>query len=452
MTTQPSVIDGTEARAGAPRGWPSAGVGWYAVFVISLSLLVNFLDRGILALLVPYIKSDLRLSDFQISLVMGFAFVMFYMIAGLPIARYADRGHRRNLISFGLLLWSLATAMCAWSRSFVSLFAFRMGVGVGEACTGPASFSLLGDLFPPEKMPRVLAIMNFGFIAGTGLALVIGGTIVQSLATAGAIVFPVFGPLRIWQAAFLLVGLPGLVVSLMMLSVPEPARRETGPQPSIAQVLAFLVANRWVYGPLIATIAINTIVAVGSSSWGPAFYMRTFGWTIGRVGLTLGLVWLVVAPFGAMIGGSLAEALARRGRHDANLLVVVLSMLVSTPFAVLAPLMPTASLAIVMQAVAVFGAALLFGPQNAAIQVVTPNRMKGQVTAVVLFGFNIIGFGLGPTVTALFTDYLFRDERQVGHALATCHALLGPLAFVIMLIGMKPYARAVARMQRDGVS
>ncbi len=450
MTTHLPTGDAVPVPADPQRAWPSARVGWYAIFVISLSLLVNFLDRGILALLVPFLKADLLLSDFQLSLVMGFAFVMFYMVAGLPIARYADRGHRRNLISFGLLLWSVATALCAFSRNFVSLFAFRTGVGVGEACTGPASFSLLGDLFPPEKMPRALAIMNFGFIAGTGLALVIGGTIVQSLASVHHIVFPVFGELRIWQAAFLLVGVPGLAVSLMMLSMPEPVRREGGVQPSVSEVIGFLVVNRWVYGPLIATVAINTIVAMGSASWGPAFYMRTFGWSIGRLGLVLGLVWLIAAPVGAMLGGLLAERFARRGRDDANLLVVMISMAINIPFAILTPLMPTATLAVVMQTGAVFGASLLFGPQNAAIQVVTPNRMKGQVTAIVLFGFNIIGFGLGPTITALFTDYLFKDEMQVGHALAVCTAILGPLAFVIMLIGVKPYARAVARMREIG--
>lgn len=430
--------------------WPSARVGWYAVFLISLSLLVNFLDRGILSLLVPSIKADLKLTDTQISLVMGFAFVMFYMVAGLPIARYADKGHRRNLIAFGLLLWSVATATCALARNFVSLFALRMGVGVGEACTGPASFSLLGDLFPPEKMPRALAVMNFGFIAGTGLALLIGGTIVQILSTSPLIVVPVLGELRIWQAAFLVVGVPGLLVALLMLTLPEPVRRVAGPRPSIKQVLAFLVANRWVYGPLIATISINTVVAVGSASWGPAFYMRTFHWSIGQIGLVMGILWLAVAPVGAMLGGLLAEALARRGRHDANLLVVIVSMLINVPFAILSPLMPTAWLAVAMQAVAVFGASLLFGPQNAAIQVVTPNQMKGQVTAVVLFGFNIIGFGLGPTVTALFTDYLFRDEMQVGHALAACHALLGPIALLILFVGLKPYGRAVERMQLTG--
>jgi MFS family permease len=434
----------TDAAATGAAPWPDERVGWFAVGVLALSLLVNFLDRGILALLVPYIKADLALSDTQISLLMGFAFVVFYMFAGLPIARYADHGGRRNLIALGLVTWSLATALCGLARSFLGLFACRIGVGVGEACTGPASFSLLGDLFPPEKLPRAIAVMNFGFIAGTGGALLIGGAVVQLLANAAAVSLPILGEMRVWQAAFIVVGLPGLVVALLMLCVPEPARRTAGPPPSVGEVVRFLVANRAVYGPLIIAIAINTVVAYGAASWGPAFYARVFGWSMGMIGLALGLTWLICAPLGAFAGGLLAERWARQGREDANMRVTLLALAINIPFATAAPLMPVAEWAVVMNAIAIFAVSLLFGPQNAAFQIITPNRMKAQVTAVMLFAFNIIGFGLGPTVTALFTDYVFRDEMQVGRALAACTAILGPIAFVILLAGVKPYARAVA--------
>lgn len=432
-----------------PDAWPSPRIGWYAVVVLSLSLLVNFLDRGLLALLVPQLKADLHLSDTQISLIMGFAFVLFYMVLGLPIARFADVGNRKRLIAAGLVLWSGATALCGAARSFGQLFLFRVGVGVGEACTGPASFSLLGDLFPPEKLPRALAVMNFGYIAGNGLALLIGGTLVSLLAHADSVVVPILGELRVWQAAFLAVGMPGLLVALLMLTVPEPVRRVEGKAPSIGEVARFLSENRMVYGPLIGSISIATIVGVGSASWSPAFYMRTFGWDVGLVGLVTGLTWLVVAPVGAILGSQLAERFARAGHDDANLRVVIYSMLIAFPFLAAAPLMPTGWLAALLNAIGIFGTSLLFGPQNAAIQIVTPGRMKGQVTAVMLFGFNIIGFGFGPTVTALFTDYLFRDEMQVGYALSTCYALLGPIAFGLLLIGLKPYGRAVAAARQQ---
>jgi MFS family permease len=434
----------TIPQAPVEMPWPSARTGWYAVFVISLSLLVNFLDRGIVPLLVPFIKADLQISDTRMSLIMGFAFIAIYAFAGLPIARYADRGSRKGVITLGLGLWSLATALCGSARGFWSLFACRAGVGIGEACTGPASFSLLGDLVPPERMPRVLSVMNFGFIAGNGLALIILGSLIQLLSASPTVTLPILGEMRMWQAAFVLVGLPGLLVTALMATVPEPVRRVGGSQPSVGEVIAFLWERRAVYLPLILTISINTMAAVGLISWGPAFYIRVWHWDIGTIGLVNGLIWLLVAPVGAMIGAKMAERFAAAGHDDANLRVVIYAMAINIPCVILMPLMPSAALSATMLALGVFGASLLFGPQNAAIQVVTPGRMKGQVTAVILFGFNIIGYGLGPTVTALFTDYVYRDELQVGYALSTCYAILGPIAFLIMLSGLKPYGRAVA--------
>lgn len=429
--------------------WPSARSGWYAVFVLSLSLLVNFLDRGIITLLVPQLKADLQLSDTEMSLIMGFAFVLFYMVAGLPIARYADHGRRTRLIAIGLGLWGGATALCGLSKSFMSLFAFRVGVGVGEACTGPATYSLLGDYFPPNKLPRAIAVLNFGFIAGNGLAILIGGTLIAMLLNMGSISLPFIGELRVWQLAFMLVGIPGLLVALLMLTVPEPPRRILGDPPSVNAVILFLKEKRWVYGPLIIGIALNTIVSVGIMSWGPAFYMRTFDWPIEKVAIVSGSLTLLIMPVGAFLGSTLAEKWANAGRADANLRVVLLALTCSFPFMVAFPLMPTGMLAAGVWGVGMFFTSLLFGPQNAAIQLVTPNRMRGQITAVVLFGFNVIGFGLGPTVLAVMTDQVFQDEMQIGYAMATTTALLSPIALIVLLLGLKPYTRAVVEIQTN---
>ncbi|WP_321396936.1 MFS transporter [Emcibacter sp.] len=428
--------------------WPSARRGWYAVFVITLSLLINFLDRGIIALLVPNIKADLQLSDTQLSLIMGFAFVMFYMFAGLPIARYADHGNRKKLIAVGLALWGGATALCGLAKSFNTLFAFRVGVGVGEACTGPASYSLLGDYFPPEKLPRAIAFLNFGFIAGNGLALLIGGTVVGILAAnASAFSFPIIGELRVWQLAFIVVGIPGLLVSLLMLTVREPVRRVAGKAPSIKEVGDFLMNKRWVYVPLIIGISLNTIVAVGHASWGPAFFMRTYGWSVATVGLVSGLTFILLMPVGAMLGSMMAERWTREGRADANMRVVIFALIVSLPFMIAAPLMPVGWMAAGLNAIGMFFTAFLFGPQNAAIQLATPNRMRGQISALVLFGFNVIGYGFGPTVLALITNYVFRDEMQIGYAMATSYAIISPIALVILWLAVKPYAETIREIQ-----
>jgi MFS family permease len=429
--------------------WPSERVAWYATFVLMLTLLVNFLDRGIIGLLVPYIKADLQLSDSQIGLIMGFAFVMFYVIAGLPIARYADHGNRRKLIAIGMALWGGATALCGFAGSFAALFAFRVLVGVGEACTGPASFSLLGDYFRPHRLPRAIAFLNFGFIFGNGLAQIVGATVIITLVAAGSIHLAMLGEVRLWQAAFLICGIPGLLVGLLMLTVPEPPRRVTGPVPSVKAVARFVADHKGVYLPLILGISLNTIVFIAQQSWGPTFLQRTYGWSIGQSGLVTGAALLLFLPPGAILGGMWAQRLALRGYHDANIRVSLYACALSWPFLLAAPLMPNGWLSMGMTAIGLFCTSLLFGPQNAAIQAATPNRMRGQVTALVLFGFNVIGVGLGPSVLAFLTDFVFQDENQIRYALATCYAVISPIAFVILWSGLKPYGRRIAQLERE---
>jgi MFS family permease len=285
--------------------------------------------------------------------------------------------------------------------------------------------------------------MNFGYILGNGLAILIGGTIVGLFAASPTAHLPLLGELRIWQATFVVVGLPGLLVALLMLTVKEPPRRIPGEPPPVRAVVHFLGENRWVYGPIIVGIALNTIAAVGLASWGPTFFMRTYGWTVEQVALVLGLIWILALPFGSILGGAIAERWTRRGILDANIRLTLIVCAAAAPFMIAAPLMPSGGLAALLMGIGMFLTSMLLGPQNAAIQTVTPNRMRAQVSAVVLFALNIIGFGLGPTVTAVFTDYVFRDEMQIGSAIATCNALLPPLAILVMWMGLKPYGQAV---------
>jgi MFS family permease len=451
-TSEPEIERAASSRAERP--WPSRGRAWYAVFVFALVLCVNFLDRGILPLLVQPIKRDLGLTDTQISLLMGFAFVVFYVILGLPIARLVDRSSRRLIIGVGVALWSGATALCGLAHSFVQLFLARVGVGVGEACVGPATYSMLADLFSREQLPRAVSVLNFGFIAGIGLSAILGGTVIGALEQLPPVTVPIIGLLRPWQLAFLVVGIPGLLVALLMGTVVEPIRRDLAVASSTAgvvghtipirDVVRYLWDNRKVYGPMYLALALQAIPSQGAISWGPTFFIRVHHWTPREVGLAFGAVTLLVAPPALMIGGLLAERLAKRGINDANLRVQLLAICLWIPGAVLMPMMPTPPLALAAFGVSLFFAMMAPGPQNAALQSVTPNRMRGQTTALFLFVFNIVGFGCGPTVIALITDYVFHDDTRVGSALALATVILGPLSAWALARGLKPYGRLIA--------
>jgi MFS family permease len=334
------------------------------------------------------------------------------------------------------------------------LFAARVGVGVGESCNGPATYSMLSDLFPREKLPKAIAVLNFGFMFGSGLALIVGGTVIQMVMTRPDVTLPLVGTLRPWQLAFIVVGLPGLLVAALVATIREPVRRgfvresgKTRRAVPVPEIISFLHDNRHTYGPLFLGTGLKALLAFGTSVWVPEFMIRKFGWTIGDIGLALGSILFVVAPLGLLCGGALAERLAKRGYADANLRVVLMASLGLIPTSILFPLMPSAGLALAVMALNTFIGSLGPGPQNAALQVVTPNRMRGQVTALFLAVFNLIGFGLGPTFVALLTDQLFGADRFLPYSLSLTAAILGPVAAFVIWRGMKPYGESVLRAE-----
>jgi MFS family permease len=202
-----------------PTPWPSPLRAWYAVAVLVLAFVFSFIDRIVIALLVEPIKADLGISDFDIGLLQGFAFAIFYALLGIPIGRLSDRISRRGIIATGIAVWSLMTAACGLARSFFGLFLARVGVGVGEATLSPAAYSMISDYFPREKLGRALGVYQSGAMLGAGIAFLVGGAAVQLLSAYDGQVLPVLGPVRMWQLAFFAVGLPGLLIALLMLTV-----------------------------------------------------------------------------------------------------------------------------------------------------------------------------------------------------------------------------------------
>ena len=199
---------------------------WYFLSIMTLSFAVSFIDRQVMTLLIEPIKSDLLINDTQVSLLIGFAFSIFYISMAIPIARLVDRGNRVNIISLGVFFWSLMTAVCGLAKNYWQLFLARVGVGVGEATLTPAVYSLIPDYFPKEKLGTAVGFYMLGMSFGTGFALVLGGAILSYVSNIGDIVFPIVGTLRPWQVTFVIVGLPGIFLALLIkLSIREPVRR-----------------------------------------------------------------------------------------------------------------------------------------------------------------------------------------------------------------------------------
>ena len=433
-----------------PMDYPPTGQAYWALFIFALSLLINSLDRGIINLLIEPIKRDLHLTDVQVSLLMGFAFVVFYILLGFPIASLADSKSRRLIVSFGLFCWSGMTALCGVAQNFWSFFFCRVGVGVGEACTGPATLSMLADYFPPAKLTRAIAFMSFGGIAGVGLAQMIGAAVVQSVQGVPDLHVPIVGTIHNWQMVFFVVGLPGLIVAALMLTVVEPRRRgrfrlaASMAKVPWSTVLQFVAKNWKCYIPMFCAMGLSTIVHTGTLAWSIVFYQRTYDWSPYQTGYVLGLVALITSPVGMLLGAWFAERYAARGFDDANMRVVAWAATFAIPWSILGPLMPSPWLAASMAAIGGIIFSIGAAPMSASLQVITPNEMRGRVTALYLFIANVLGTGLGPTVIATLTDVVFHDESKLRYSLVLA-ALFGWVPAACYWYARRHYREAVIR-------
>lgn len=432
----------------ADRARPATGnaYGWYVVGVLVLAYTVSYVDRTILTLLVKPIRESLQISDTQISLLHGLAFALFYTGFGIPIAWLADRGNRRNIITAGIVVWSGMTAACGFARSFGQLFLARVGVGVGEAALGPAAYSLLGDYFRGPSLSRALSVYTSAIYIGAGLALIIGGAII---ATVAPLDIPGVGHFEPWQVVFLFVGLPGLVVALLMLTVREPLRTglragtKAGQALPLRDVAAYLGERRGTYGYLMAGFAASSLLWNGANGWIPTFFIRTYGWTAAEVGLRFGLVLLVFGTAGVLFGGVLGSRLIARGHADGNVRVGVISALLAGPAGVIAPLMGDPMLSLAAWAAFCFVGSMPYGVAGAAFTEITPNQMRAQVTAVYFFFLNLAGIGLGPTVVALVTDRVFHDDLAVRYSLVVVAAIAAPLSALLLWRALRPFRRCL---------
>lgn len=421
--------------------------GWYTVGVLTVAYVFSFIDRSILTLLVGPIRADLGITDTQISLLHGLAFALFYTLLGIPLASLADRRNRRNIIVAGVAFWSLATAACGLARNFWQLFLARVGVGVGEAALSPAAYSMLADSFPRERLGRALSVYTLGAFAGMGLALIIGGAVISSVSGAGSTPLPLVGEVRPWQLVFFIVGLPGLLVALWVWTLREPDRRGVPARHAgqgLRELLAWMGRHRRVFATHLLGFALLGMVLNSLSAWTPSHLIRNFGLKPGDAGFWLGTLILIFGTSGVVLGGLLADRLQQGARVNAPLRVGVASAAGSALFGSVAPLADSLPLTLALYAPLIFFSTFAYGAAPAALQMMTPAPMRALASAFYLFFLNLIGMGLGPTLTALLTDQLFGDDGMVGQSLALVVGISATLAGVVLTAGLRPFANAVS--------
>jgi MFS family permease len=282
-----------------------------------------------------------------------------------------------------------------------------------------------------------------GIYIGSGLALILGGLVIEFASAQESFVLPLVGAVRTWQVVFFVVGLPGLLVALLLLTIREPPRQGERTKVigvvSLADLRTYLWGNRGTFTCLYLGIALAALNGYGAAAWIPTFFIRRHGWAAGDTGLVVGLVIGVFGTAGIVTGGRLADWLRLRGQSDANLSVALLGVVAWLPFGVPFSLVPSGPWAAVLLAPAFFFSSMPFGLAPAAIQQLMPNTMRAQASAIYLFVINLIGLGLGPTVVAVLTEDVFRDKNALHLSLLVTGVVAHVSAALLLWRGLKYY-------------
>ncbi|MDB6011578.1 MAG: major facilitator superfamily 1 [Gammaproteobacteria bacterium] len=428
--------------------YPSRRVAWYTVFVLMICYTLSYCDRQILAFLVGPMKQELHISDTQVGLLQGIAFVFVYTVCGLPMGALADRVSRRNLVALGVVVWSVMTSLSSVARSFVSLAIARMGVGIGEATLSPCAFSMITDSFPKERLSSAMSVYTMGIQLGSGLALVIGGLVAQALSQMSPVELPLLGPIAAWRVTFLIVGLPGLLVALLLLTVREPPRQSVllDSSGSVAKLDFRAVVEqlrlRWR-----TTVGLALIIGCQATcnyallGWGPTFFDRIHHWPKSRTGLVLGLTTLGCGCLGLFVGGYLSDRWQREGVTDSALRVGLIGLTGVGLTLAPAMLLPDAAWTVALLIPAVFFIGLPIGCGYAAVQLIFPNQARGLVSAIVIFAVALIGLGFGSLLPGLLNDHLFHDELRIGASISITVVLAVVIGLSAGLATLAPYRR-----------
>ena len=453
------------AHKGAPaQDWPAERAGWLALVVIVLTMFLTFFDQIVFAMLAEKMRASFGLTDTELGFLLGPASVVAFVFVGIPLSRLVDIFPRKFVLAGGIAVMGTITALGGIAQSFAQLVGTRLFVGAGGSAHGPGSYSLLSDAFRPMRIPLAFALVQVGYVLGSSGGTWAGGQMIAWTDTMPAQISILGLTIFSWQLILIIIGLPGLVAGALFLLVREPPRRSPPGSallvppdaPLGRRILAFtgLDALRAInlrgatYWPLFAALALSAIESQGLPAWRVPFISRTYGWSEVEIGNLLGPLILIASMTGILLGGVFVSWMNRKYK-DGNIRACAIIFTGTTIFAILAPLMPTGGLALACMAMATMFGLAGAPAQNAAIQRVAPNEMRGQVTAFYLFMFTFFG-AMGSFVIGTVSDVVIGDPQRLWQALLIVAGVFMPTATFFMWRAIKPYGEEVARLEALG--
>jgi MFS family permease len=439
-----AVSPGSDAQA---PPYFSARYAWYVVVVLYLAYTLSFVDRAIIIYLVGSIRHDFAINDFQFSLMQGMAFALFFTIGGIPVGRLADSRSRRLIVLVGVAIWSTMTILSGKADNYWELFFARMGVGIGEACLAPCAYSLISDYFPRERRSLPLNMYSAGVMLGSGMANVFGGLVARYALSGGPRTIFLLGELKPWQLSFVWVGLPGILMALLIATIKEPHRRERRGPANVAATAVYLRKHWATYASLIGGTTFAAMTNGAILGWVPVWFERRYGWNQAQIGPYLGFVVFLFGTSGLSLAGFLAGRFIRSGKRT-----VYIKMMIAAECAVVVPLLLAHTVDKPFWVLGCVGGIVFFtgfpsGLGPAALQWITPNEMRGQITAVYLFVLNLISQSAAPAAVGYLTSYYFMDDKAVRSSAVLVGVIAAVLGTCALLIGLRAYERTAEQAQ-----
>ena len=410
-------MSSSPAAAVPATGGMSVAARRYAMVILAIVYMFNFIDRQILSILLPAIKSEFQVGDAVLGFLAGTAFALFYVTLGVPIGQLADRWNRRDLLALSVALWSGMTAISGLAANIWHLTIARIGVGIGEAGCSPAAHSMIADYYPPEKRSTAMGFYTLGISAGIMLAYLAGGWVVQNIG---------------WRQAFFIVGIPGILLALVVrFTLREPVRGESearshsGHQPGLFDVLRFLL-DRPAFLNMAFAAGLSSFVGYSVVNWMPSFVVRSFGMSPAEIGLWLGLIIGLAGGAGFFGGGYLTDRLSLGGRRR-GFRFLAISSVVSAVLNVGVFLASSAYWSFALMIIPTMLSNFYLAPVLAQTQSLVSLPMRSVASALVLLVINIVGLALGPLLTGMLSDALSASYGSE----STRYALLAVSSFLL---------------------
>ncbi len=418
--------------------------GWYVAFILLIGFTFSFIDRQVLNLLVVPIQNDLNITDTQISALQGLAFVITYVGLCVPIGRIIDKTHRVSVMIIGLLVWSAATIACGFSKNYISMFIARMGIGAGESTVHPGSISILGDYFDSDKIASPMSIYLLGPYLGAGIAMIFGAQVLDWTSQMDSnFILPLVGEVAPWQLTFIAVGLPGVIVACLFLTIREPKRRiqeiESQEAPSFKKIAEYIKNNWQVYGAIIIGNSCLIILLYGLQSWVPTMLLRVYEWDLIQSGRIYGLIAMFAGSAGVLSGPFVLNLMNKNNIDAPHFKLAIFGISMASLSLVLLPFQANVNIALIFVTLASFFVTLPLAGTSSAMVIVSPNRIRGVITGIYVVVTSVFGLVLGPFLVASSTDFIFQDPNAVAKSLALVSVLIGPVGIFFMLKGVHAF-------------